>query len=172
MKNIKTESPPTYGQVPVIMSTTEIRDKEDVVIKEALAILAGRLHKEDLLHATSSDAAFDYLKLKVATREHEVFGILFLDNQHHLLKDVELFRGTIDGASVYPREVLKEALRHNAAAVIFYHNHPSGLAEPSSSDDAITARLKAALQVVEIRVLDHIIVGGLDAYSYSSHGKL
>ena len=94
------------------------------------------------------------------------------DNRHRLIEFVELFRGTIDGASVHPREVVKEALRHNAAAVIFAHPHPSGVAEPSRADALITRRLKDALQLVDIRVLDHLIVAGGDIVSFSERGLI
>ena len=164
--SVRNETPAPYSPAATVT------ENEDAILTKALEILARRLMKVDVLHATSSDATEAYLKLKVAELGHEVFGVLFLDNQHHLIEDVELFRGTIDGASVYPREVLKEALSHNAAAVIFYHNHPSGLAEPSQADQAITARLVAALKLVDIRVLDHIIVGGMDTYCFASHGLI
>ena len=109
--------------------------------------------------ADSTDSARKLVQYKLLPYEHEVFACLFLDNQHRLIQFAEMFRGTIDGASVYPREVVKKALALNAAAVIFAHNHPSGVAEPSAQDIAITHRLKNALAMVDIRVLDHIIVG-------------
>lgn len=99
------------------------------------------------------------LQARLRDREHETFAALFLDNQHRVIAFDELSQGTIDGASVYPREVIKAALRHRAAAVIFAHNHPSGVAEPSAADRALTDRLKAALAQVDIRVLDHFVVG-------------
>lgn len=101
----------------------------------------------------------EYLKLKLGAHDREVFAVMFLDNQHQLISFEELFFGTIDAASIYPREVLKTALNHNAAAVIFAHNHPSGIAEPSQADKRITQRLIDALKLVDIRVLDHIVVG-------------
>lgn len=100
-----------------------------------------------------------YLQIALAGYEHEVFAVLFLDNRHRVLHFEEMFRGTVDGTSVYPREVVKEALRVNAAAVILAHNHPSGVAEPSQADERITQRLKAALELVDIRLLDHLICG-------------
>jgi DNA repair protein RadC len=104
---------------------------------------------------------------------HEVFACLLLDNRHRVIAFRELFRGTIDGASVYPREVIKTALANNAAAVIFAHNHPSGLSEPSEADRLITLRLKQALDLIDIRVLDHFIVGdGDNAYSFAENGLL
>ena len=103
--------------------------------------------------------------------EHEVFYALWLDSKHQVLKAQELFRGTVDGASVYPREVIKEGLSCNAAAVIFAHNHPSGVTEPSQADIQITKRLKEALALVDIRLLDHLVVGA-DVTSMAERGLL
>lgn len=121
---------------------------------------------------TSPSTVKEYLRAKLAGYEHEVFAVLFLDTRHCLIEYVEMFHGTIDGASVYPREVVKEALRHNAAAVIVSHNHPSGNPEPSGADKALTQRLKEALALVDVRVLDHVIVGGSNATSFAEHGLL
>lgn len=111
------------------------------------------------------------LKLKYQNLEHEVFGLVWLDNQHRPL-DVEiLFRGTIDSCSVYPREVVKSALKSNAAAVIIFHNHPSGIATPSESDKLITSKLQKALDVIEVRVLDHLILAD-STVSFSQLGLL
>ncbi|AFT71012.1 RadC-like protein [Alloalcanivorax dieselolei B5] len=114
----------------------------------------------------------EYLRNKLAGFEHEVFAILFLDTRHRLIEYREMFHGTIDSASVYPREVVKEALRLNAAAVILSHNHPSGSPEPSQADKMLTQRLKEALGLVDIRVLDHVIVGGSSSTSFAEHGLL
>ncbi len=114
----------------------------------------------------------EFLTLKLAHLEHEVFSILALDNRHRLIEYVELFRGTIDGASVHPREVVKEALRLNAAAVILTHNHPSGVAEPSQADELITSRLRDALALVDVRVLDHIIIAGGQTLSMAERGLI
>jgi DNA repair protein RadC len=103
---------------------------------------------------------------------HERFCCLYLDNRHRVLRFDELFRGTVDGTSVYPREVVKEALAVNAAAVILAHNHPSGVAEPSQADERITRRLKSALELVDIRLLDHLIIGDAGATSLASRGLL
>jgi DNA repair protein RadC len=111
------------------------------------------------------------VKLKLATYEHEVFACLMLDNRNRVIAFRELFRGTIDGASVYPREVVKQALADNAAAVIFAHNHPSGATEPSQADIAITERLKKALALIDVRVLDHLIVGD-EVTSFAERGIL
>jgi DNA repair protein RadC len=113
-----------------------------------------------------------FLKAKMQHLDHELFCCLYLDNRHRVLRFDELFRGTIDGTSVYPREVVKEALAVNAAAVILAHNHPSGVAEPSQADERITQRLKSALELVDIRLLDHLIVGAGAATSLASRGLL
>lgn len=114
----------------------------------------------------------DYLRAKLRHYTYEVFSCLFLDNRHRVIRYEELFRGTIDGASIHPREVVKRALEHNAAALIFAHNHPSGVAEPSRADRQITQRLKDALALVDIRVLDHIVIGEGDAVSLAQRGMI
>lgn len=121
---------------------------------------------------TSPALVKDYLRTKLASFEHEVFAALFLDSQHRLIEYVELFRGTIDQASVYPREVVTEALRLNAAAVVFSHNHPSGSPEPSQADRHLTQRLKEALLLVDVRTLDHVVVGGAVPTSFAECGLL
>lgn len=126
--------------------------------------------REDVLSNPSDTRR--YLKAKLRDLPHEVFAALFLDNKHRVITFTELFCGTIDGASVYPREVVKQALKYNAAAIIFAHNHPSGCSEPSQADKQITHRLKEALALLDIRVLDHVIVGDADSYSFAEHGLL
>ncbi len=121
---------------------------------------------------TSPTLTRRYLRARLRDREHEVFACLFLDNRHRVIACEELFRGTIDGASVYPREVVKAALRHNAAAVIFGHNHPSGVGEPSRADERLTERLQAALALVDIRVLDHLVIGDGEPVSFAERGLL
>lgn len=113
-----------------------------------------------------------FLMARMRHLDHELFCCLYLDNRHRVLRFDELFRGTIDGTSVYPREVVKEALAINAAALILAHNHPSGVAEPSQADERITRRLKAALELVDIRLLDHLIIGDGTATSLASRGLL
>lgn len=134
----------------------------------------GRRHLESSLkHGdafTDADNTMRYIKQRLRAYPYEVFACLYLDNQHRFLYFDELFRGTIDGASVYPREVVKAALKHNAAAIILAHNHPSGVAEPSQADIHITKRIKSALDLVDIRVLDHIIVGDADVTSLAQRG--
>lgn len=128
------------------------------------------LDRGDVL--TSPEATRAYLSQQLRHYQHEVFACLFLDNQHHILEFEELFRGTIDSASVYPREVVKKALAHNAAAVILAHNHPSGISEPSQADKLITDKLKQALALIDIRVLDHFIIGDGMPYSFAENGLL
>jgi DNA repair protein RadC len=114
----------------------------------------------------------EFLTVKLGTLEHETFAVLLLDSRHRLIDYVELFRGTIDKASVHPREVVKLALARNAAALVLAHPHPSGAAEPSQADELITRRLKEALALVDVRLLDHIIVAGGEAISFSERGLL
>jgi len=135
---------------------------------------AYRIATEDIVGTTirSPSDTEKFLMGKLAGKEHEMFCIIYLDNRHRILAFEELFRGTIDGTSVYPREVVKESLNHNAAAIILAHNHPSGVSEPSQADERITKRLKAALELVDVRVLDHIIVGHAKTTSLASRGLL
>lgn len=136
----------------------------------------GRRHlDEEVLRGealTSSEATRRYLAARLRDRTCEVFACLFLDNRHRVIAFEELFRGTIDGASVHPREVVKHALARNAAALILAHNHPSGVAEPSQADEVITRRLKSALGLVDIRVLDHLVVGDTGCVSFAERGLL
>jgi len=113
----------------------------------------------------------DFLKLHLGVLDHEVFGVLHLDNRHRLIEMEELFRGTLDSASVHPRDVVKSALMHNAAALILFHNHPSGALEPSQADEFITLRLRDALALIDIRVIDHFVIGN-GTYSFAEHGLL
>ena len=142
----------------------------DEVLQAAQRLLLEQLHDGPLL--TSPDLVREFLRVKLGTLEHEVFAALMLDAQHRLIEYVELFRGTVAQTSVYPREVVKESLARNAAAVIFAHNHPSGLAQPSRADELLTQALKSALALIDVRVLDHVIVAGRNTYSFSEHGKL
>jgi DNA repair protein RadC len=144
--------------------------EDDDLIREALAILDSRLRTTDDVHVTSPEDTRRFLRLQLAEREAEVFCVLFLTNRHRVIAFEEMFQGTIDGATVHPREVVKAALRHNSAAVILAHNHPSGVAEPSRADEAITRRLKDALALVDVRVLDHLIVGGSEITSLAERG--
>jgi len=147
-------------------------EEENQIIAEAKQLLYKRMTNRKYDQFTSPGAVRDYLHFHLAERKHEVFYCLFLDSQHRLLDDRELFRGTIDGCSVYPREVVKATLEVNAAAVILAHNHPSGVAEPSSADRQITERLKNALALVDVRVLDHFVVGDQDVISFAERGLI
>lgn len=118
------------------------------------------------------DETRDFLRLRLADYRNEVFGCLFFDNRHRIIAVRELFQGTIDGASVYPRVVVQQAMEVNAAAVVFFHNHPSGVAEPSHADEAITRRLKDALALVDVRVLDHFVVSAGESVSFAERGLL
>jgi len=135
----------------------------------------GRRHLYEIVERgdvlTSPEATRGYLISRLRDIPYEVFACLFLDNKHRVIAYEELFRGTIDGASVHPREVVKRALHHNAAAVILAHNHPSGVAEPSQADERITQRLKDALALVDIRVLDHMVVGD-EVVSFAERGLI
>jgi len=133
-------------------------------------LAASKIHPKEWL--SSTDAVRRYLGLRFRGCDREVFSCLFLDSQHRLLQQEELFIGTIDGAAVYPREVVKRCLATRSAAVIFAHNHPSGVAEPSQSDIAITRRLQRALETVDVRVLDHLVVGDPEVVSFAERGLL
>jgi len=131
---------------------------------------AGSLPTGEVIRNPAETAG--YLQARMRHLEHELFCCLFLDNRHRVIRFDEMFRGTIDGTSVYPREVVKEALAVNAAAVILAHNHPSGVAEPSQADERITRRLKSALDLVDIRLLDHLIIGNGESTSLAARGML
>ena len=136
--------------------------------------LSKRYLFEDIQHGDalcSPQQTKDFLKLQLDNYPHEVFACLFLDNRNRVISFDHLFNGTIDGASVYPREVVRACVKHNAAAVIFTHNHPSGVAEPSNADEQITKRLKEALSLIDVRVLDHMIVGDA-VVSFAERGLL
>lgn len=132
--------------------------------------LEASIRRDNVLSSPSDTR--DYLKARLRAYPYEVFACLFLDNRHRVICFEELFTGTIDGASVHPREVVRRVLFHNAAAVIFAHNHPSGVAEPSQSDQQITRRLKEALALIDVRVLDHVIIGDGETVSFAERGLL
>jgi DNA repair protein RadC len=140
------------------------------------AVELARRHYAEAMRAgpplDSPQATRDFLIRRLRDTPHELFCCLHLDNRHRLIAFDELFRGTIDGASVHPREVVKQALARNAAAVILAHNHPSGVAEPSQADELVTRRLREALQLVDIRVLDHMIVADNGCLSFAEHGLI
>ncbi len=156
----RSETPATYGAG---------KTADDATIARALAILASRMRGPGV--AMDSPATVkNFLTLKIADLEHEVFSVLWLDAHNRVLEYQELFRGTLTQTSVYPREVVKAGLSLNAGACILAHNHPSGMADPSYADKALTETLKTALAMVDIRVLDHIIVGGLSTVSFAERG--
>jgi DNA repair protein RadC len=141
------------------------------IVEQAKAIIARQMERlTDVL--TAPDVVRDYLILNYGAAEREEFLVLFLDTQNRLIAVESVFQGTLDAASVYPREVAKAALRHNAAGVIFAHNHPSGVPDPSEADKRITNRLVDALKLLDIRVLDHLIVAGTASVSFSERGLL
>lgn len=153
-----TEDAPAYG-----------RQDDDATIERALAILSGRMTAPGQFFSAPIQTR-SYLTLRMGGLEHEEFRVLFLDSQHRLLTDAFMFRGTITQTSVYPREIVKEALRHNAAAAILAHNHPSGELSPSRADETLTKTVKEALALVDVRVLDHIIVSATGAVSMAEKG--
>ncbi|MGI9142324.1 MAG: RadC family protein [Fluviibacter sp.] len=142
----------------------------------AVLELARRTLREEMsqgVSLSSVDSVRRYLKLSLANLPYEVFHALWLDARNRLISSEELFRGTLTETSVYPREIVRRAMYHNAAAVIFAHNHPSGIADPSGADEHLTDALQQALNLIDVRLLDHFIVAGLtDPYSFSEHGKL
>ena len=153
------------------LSPTELNEMEkQSLMALALTLLANR-HRAGVL-LSSPDETRSYLRLRLAERKNEVFGCVFLDNRHRVIEVTELFQGTIDGASVHPRVVVQHALACNAAATLLFHNHPSGVAEPSHADEAITRRVKDALSLVDVRVLDHFVVTAGESVSFSERGLI
>lgn len=155
------------------MATADCKEQrrhyEDATIRRALGFLANRL-REPGAALNSPQAVRDYLALSLGAREHEVFVAVFMDTQNRVIAAEELFRGTLTQTSVYPREVVKRALALNAASVILAHNHPSGTLEPSQADHWLTDQLKSALALIDVRTLDHFIIGGRDAVSFAECG--
>ena len=145
--------------------------EEDAIIKSALEILDRRLRQPGEMF-DSPAALRQFLRLLLAEREHEVFLVILMDAQNRMIHSEELFSGTLTQTSVYPREVVKLALKHNAGAVVFCHNHPSGLAEPSRADEVITGDLKKALALVDVKVLDHFIVASREVLSFAERGLI
>jgi DNA repair protein RadC len=143
---------------------------DDEIIQEAQKILRRRVRRNTVLSCPQS--VREYFQMQLSGLSYEVFCVVFLDSQHRILHFEELFTGTLDGASVYPRRVVEEALNHRAAALIFCHNHPSGVSEPSAADRRITERLTSALALIDVRVLDHFIVSGEGSYSFAESGLI
>ena len=160
---MRSEDAPVYA-------VTYAKDADDEVIRQAMAILMRSAKTSDVL--SSPTAVRDYMRLALFDKEHEVFCCIYLNAQNSVVAHEEMFRGTLTQTSVYPREIVKGALKHNAAAVIFAHNHPSGVATPSHADEVLTQSLKRALALVDIKVLDHFIVAGTTLSSFAEKGLL
>lgn len=158
----KTETAPVYAVVPV--------DNEDAIIARALAIVRSRMRSGPLFNAPA--VVKDYLVLRYAGRMREEFDVLLLDSQHRLIEAETVGLGTLTQCSVYPREIARLALAHHAAAVILAHNHPSGLPEPSTADRTLTTTIRDSLQLLDVRVLDHLVVGGADVVSFAERGLI
>lgn len=160
---------PNFGSTSEIEKIPE-NISEDDVLDWAQQIVTKRFTRSNYL--TSPDATREFLKVVLANENREIFIIIFLDNQNGVIGSEILFQGTIDGAAVYPREVVKATLVNNAAAVILAHNHPGGIPEPSLADQKITDRLVKALETIDVRVLDHLVVGGTNIVSFAERGIL
>ncbi|EMR8941065.1 DNA repair protein RadC [Yersinia enterocolitica] len=152
-------------------TVAEMSPGEQRTVRRALNLLAKQL-REPGVAFTSTHVTRDWLRLHLTGLEREVFIVLWLDNQNRLLAQDTLFTGTINSTTVHPRELVKSAMKHNAASAVLAHNHPSQLAEPSQADRQITDRIKTALALVDVRVLDHLVVGGLDIVSFAERGWL
>ena len=143
------------------------------IVDKALQMVSEKMFSRDSSGSfTSPNASMDYLRLKLSEKKNEVFAVLFLDNAHNVIKYEELFQGTINGASVYPRVVAQKCLEYNAAAIIMAHNHPSGTSDPSRADKNITSRLVTTMELIDVRILDHIIVGKDEASSFANLGLI
>ena len=156
-------------QLPLFACKLAPTDQQ--TIRTALTLLECQL-REPGAAFTSSNSVRDLLRLQLATLDREAFTVLWLDNQHRLIAHDTLFLGTINSITVHPREVVKSGLKNNAAAAGLAHNHPSGEAEPSQADRLITERLKQALELGDIRLLDHLVVGGMDIVAFAERGWL
>ena len=166
------ENLPVYGTSDGVLSFRhELRARERGVIDRALEIV-GRYLREPKTAFHSPDAVKSYLRLALAGEGRELFAVLYLDAQNRAIAFETHFRGTLTQTSVYPREIVRAAIAHGAASVVFSHNHPSGTPDPSRADEALTQTLKAALALVDVRVLDHVIVGGSQTFSMAERGVL
>ena len=162
MFEVRTEDHPAYE-----VGKT---DSENQIISEALQILESRIKTKGEFMENPKHVE-NFLRIQFSEMESEAFSVMFLDNNHRLIAFEEMFKGTINGSSVHPREVVKAALKHNAAALILSHNHPSGIAIPSSADKQITKMLVSALELIDVRILDHIIIGD-DSFKFSEAGLI
>ncbi|PUB80038.1 MAG: DNA repair protein RadC [gamma proteobacterium symbiont of Ctena orbiculata] len=171
MKNTETTEPTTEEDRFEDLTPSELNDMEkQSLMALALATLAQQHQPGEILG--SPEDTRRYLQIRLADRKNEVFGCLLLDNRHRIIAMAELFQGTIDGSSVHPRVIVQKALELNAAAMLFFHNHPSGVAEPSQADEAITRRLKEALALIDVRVLDHFVVTAGESVSFAERGLI
>ena len=159
-----------YESMPSCNVRPRVRTKLRIATELVRRSLIEPMRQRDAL--TSPASVRDYLRMTLTGRDYEVFMVLFLDAQHRVLESEEMFRGTLTQTSVYPREVVKRSLVNNAAAVIFAHNHPSGVAQPSNADELLTRSLKEALALVDVKVLDHFIVAGSAVMSFAERGLL
>ena len=164
LSKLLNEPMPGYDTQP------KVRTKLQVAKELVRRSLVEAMRQRDVLSSPAS--VRDYLRMTLASRDYEVFMVLFLDAQHRVIEPEEMFRGTLTQTSVYPREVVKRSLVNNAAAVIFAHNHPSGVAQPSHADELLTRSLKEALALVDVKVLDHFVVAGNAVMSFSERGLL
>jgi len=146
-------------------------DMDDKIIRRAIEILTWRMKAPNTIFNAPDDVK-QFLQLKLSQLEHEVFCVIFLDPQNGMIAYEEMFRGTVTQTSVYPREVVKQAIKHNSSAVVLAHNHPSGSVQPSRADESLTQILKSALALIDVRVLDHIVVGGISSLSFAETGLL
>lgn len=146
-------------------------ENQQRVIQMALTLLEKQLKQKPISFSSSVETQ-QYLRLQLEQLDREVFMVLFLDNQHRLIANEITSLGTINATSVYPREIIKAALSHNAAAVVLAHNHPSGLAEPSHADRVVTERLIEALSLIDVRILDHVVIGHAESVSFAERGWL
>lgn len=159
-----------YESMPSCNVRPRVRTKLRIATELVRRSLIEPMRQRDAL--TSPASVRDYLRMTLTGRDYEVFMVLFLDAQHRVLESEEMFRGTLTQTSVYPREVVKRSLVNNAAAVIFAHNHPSGVAQPSHADELLTRSLKDALALVDVKVLDHFVVAGTAVMSFAERGLL
>lgn len=166
---VRTEERADYCTTTERFRYSMVTPEEQKVLDQAAAILERLFRRGDAL--TSPALVQDYLQAKLAAYPYEVFAVVWLDTRHKVIEYEELFKGTIDGAGVYPREIVRSALHHNAAAAVLVHNHPSGNSVPSTADKRITARIKDVLEPIDVRVLDHTVVGET-MYSFAEHGLL
>lgn len=171
MKQVKAEAVTGVDDRFADLKLSELNEQvKRSIVTLATKVLAFRFRAGRAL--SSPDETRTYLRMKLAEYRNEVFGCLFLDNRHRIIALRELFQGTIDGASVHPRVVVQQALDVNAAALVFFHNHPSGVAEPSRADEMLTRRLRDALALVDVRVLDHFVVSGGESVSFAERGLI